>query len=217
MSFSNLEYLYDHLPGRYRRDDTDLVLKRVLTFAGETLDEWDEAFEDFYKSIDPETAAAEWIGFWMYAFFGWSWFPSWFTLADKRRVYGNFAQHLARRGTAKGIELFLEDFGIVARVHKRPVVWGEFAWGESSFSITQPLHLVVEILRIENPPADLCFYGEGVWGEMFWLSQRRPLSESDILNLVRYQQPHAQVIDVSWKLRGYQPADYTPYWGQISW
>lgn len=217
MSFNNTDYLYDYLPARFRREDTTGLLKRYLQIFGDTLDAWDDKFDSFYESIAPATATAEWIAFWLDALFGWSWFPKWFTLADKRRLYGNFARHLARRGTRRGIELFLKDFGIIARVHLRPVVWGEFVWGETAFSVSQPLHLIVEILYVKTPATDACYIGEAVYGESFYTIPVEPVSEKDILNLIRYQQPHAQEIDVYWRLGNYEPVDYTAVWGQISW
>lgn len=216
MSF-NRDYIYDHLPARYRREDKDTFLKRFLTPVGEVMDGWDTAYDDFHASITPATAAANWIGFWLEQLFGWSWFPRWFTLTDKRRVYGNFARHLARRGTRRGIELFLKDFGIVARVHTRAQGWGEFVWGETAFTITQPLHLIVEILYVRGPRIDASFYGEGPWGEAFYSVPEDPITEDDIIRLIRYQQPHAQVIEVVWRFSGYEPVDYTPYWYQIAW
>lgn len=217
MSFSNTDYIYNHLPARYRREDKLLLLKRYIQIFGDTFDEWDGKFDAFWESIDPDTASAEWMKFWLNALFGWSFFPWWFTLTDTRRLYRNFARHLGRRGTSRGIELFLRDFGIVARVHKRPVTWGEFVWGETSFSIAQPLHFIIEILSIETPNMDACFWGEGVWGESFYSVPRKPLTEKEIIELVRFQQPHAQVINVYWKLGGYQPVDYDSLWQQISW
>lgn len=216
MSF-NLEYLYQHLPARFRRDDKGLLLKRFLQHFGVKLDQYDEVYDTFSERIDPDTATAEWIAFWMLVLFEWSWFPWWFTLADKRRVYGNFARHLARRGTAVGIETFLRDFGIVARVDKRPQTWGEFVWGETGFSVPQPLYLVVEILRIESPRTDASFVGEGVWGESIYTRPRRPFTDADIARLIRYQQVAGQVIDVVWKLGGYVPPSDDQVWQQIQW
>jgi len=215
---NNTDYLYNHLPARFRREDKSGLLKRYLQVFGDTLDAWDGQFDAFWNSIGPATATAEWITFWLNALFGWSWFPRWFTLTDKRRVYGNFARHLARRGTGRGIEKFLLDFGIVARVHKRPVTWSEFVWGEMAFSITQPLNLVVEILHVRTPPSDMTHWGESmVWGEGLYTQPTRPFTDNEIIALVRYQQPHAQTIKLAWRLGGYQPVDYTPVWGQVSW
>lgn len=217
MSFNNTDYLYDHLPSRFRREDKDLLLKRYLQIFGDTLDAWDGQFDSFYASIAPETATVEWITFWLNVLFGWSWFPWWFTLADKRRVYGNFAQHLARRGTRRGIELFLKDFGIIAKVHLRAQAWGEGVYGEQVFSVTAPLHLIIEIIRLETPAMDASYLGEGPWGEAIYTRPKPPVTETDIVNLVRYQQPHAQVINIVWRLSGYEPVNFETVWGQISW
>ena len=219
MSFSNQEYLYDRIPGRFRAADVgnNLLLKRFLQHFGEKLDGYDTIFDAFHESITPATASPEFIAFWLEALCGWSWFPKWFTLADKRRVYGNFlARHLARRGTRVGIELFLKDFGITARVYTRAQPWGEFVWGETSFAIDQPLHLIVEILRIEQPAADICFWEEGVWGESFYSTPVRAFTDKEILDLVRYEQPNAQEISVVWRLGSGQPSQEI-VWGQISW
>ena len=61
MSFSNLEYLYEHLPARFRRDDDDLFLKRFLSFFGEQLDKFDGDLDHLYQSIAPATASEEFI------------------------------------------------------------------------------------------------------------------------------------------------------------
>lgn len=216
MSF-NRDYIYDHLPARYRREDKDLFLKRFLTFVGETLDEWDETFDNFFEQIQPATASVEWVEAWLLALFGWSWFPRWFRLADKRRLYGNFARHLARRGTRRGIELWLADFGVVARVHARPVPWGEFVWGETCFSVMQPLHLVVEILFIHQPRMDAHYWGEGAWGEAYYTQPTPALTEREIIDLIRYVQPHSQEITLVWRNGRSRPVDDGEvYWHQIS-
>lgn len=208
MSFSNRDYIYDHLPARYRRDDKDLFLKRFLEAPGVTMDEWDGKFDAFFNSIESSTADVDWIAFWLDALFGWSWFPSWFRLADKRRLYGNFARHLARRGTRRGIELWLLDFGIVARVHTRTPPWGEFVWGETTFAIPEPLHLVIEILFVKTPPADMCFLGEFVYGESFYVEPKAAFTDKEIADLVRYVQPHSQEILIVWRTG--EPIYYVP-------
>ncbi len=217
MSFNNTDYIYDHLPARFRRDDKDLLLKRFLQIFGDTLDTWDGDFDSFWETIDPDTAPLEWLVFWLNALFGWSFFPNHFTTTDKRRVYRNFARHLARRGTRRGIELFLKDFGIIAKVHTRAQAWGEGVWGEQVFSVTQPLYLIVEIIRLETPAMDASYLGEGAWGEAIYTRPTPPVTEADIINLVRYQQPHAQVINIAWRLSGYEPVNYDPVWYQFSW
>lgn len=200
MSFSNLEYLYHHLPEYMRRDDEEtLFLKRFLTPYGETLDEWDTLFDNFFEQIAPETASEEFIDWWMWALFDWSWYPRWFALADKRVLYAHMGRHLARRGTRRGIVLWLYDFGIVARVHASPVVYGEFIWGETSYSVTEPLRLVIEILFIKDRVNyDLSAWGEFIWGESLWQEPQETLSESEIDGLLRFVQPAAQEFYVVW-------------------
>ncbi|QQS31848.1 MAG: hypothetical protein IPM50_09160 [Acidobacteriota bacterium] len=218
MPFDNTAYIYDHLPSRYRREDRDLFLRRFLSFAGVTMDEWDGTFDAFWSSINPETAPAKWIEFWLLVLFGWSWFPWWFTLLDKRRIYGNFARHLGRRGTRRGIELWLADFGIAARVHTKTLPWGEFVWGEPAFAITRPLHLIIEILFVRMSAADMCVTGEGAWGEAFYARPRPVFSKREIVELVRYVQPLAQEVVIVWGNGSAATADDGEvYWRQISW
>ncbi len=215
MSF-NQQYFYDHLPSRFRREDKDLFLKRFLTFAGDTIDEWDAKFDTFFENINPETAPVNWIVFWLQNLFGWSWFPFWFTTANKRALYGNFARHLARRGTRRGIELWLKDFGIIARVHTRALPYGEFVYGESHFAITEPLRLIVEILFVQSAQQDLHVWGEGAYGEFYYTEPKPLFSEKEILDLIRYVQPHAQEITVIWRVgEAWETDEY--YWSQIQW
>lgn len=195
MSFRNTDYLYSHLPSRFRRDDKDLFLKRYLQFFGDTLDEYDEKFDLFFEHINPDTATEEWIEFWLRELFGWSWFPKWFTLAEKRRLYRNFTRHLARRGTARGIEEWLKDFTIVARVHTRPAFWGEFAWGENVFTTSEPLLVAVEILYVEpRIQTEMSVTGDAAWGESFYSNNEPLFTNAELAALLRYVQPHAQEI-----------------------
>jgi hypothetical protein len=218
MSFSNQEYIYQHLPGRFRAADKDLFLKRFLQFFGETLDEWDGKFDGFFGDINAETADASWIGFWLEALFGWSWFPQWFTLTDKRRLYGNFGRHLARRGTRRGIELWLADFGIIARVHTRTPPYGEFVWGETTFAISEPLHLIIEIMFLRQTSADMCFWGEAVWGESFYVEPQPMFTDREVIDLVRYVQPHSQDITIVWRTgERLPPSGNEFFWEQIQW
>jgi phage tail-like protein len=216
MPFSNQQYVYDHLPARYRRDDQDLLLKRFLQHFGETLDGWDTGFDAFHQSITPATASLVWIEFWLLQLFGWSWFPWWFRLADKRQLYANFARHLARRGTRRGIELWLADFGITARVHTRTAPWAEFVWGETSFGFKEPLHLIVEILSMRFPQVDCSAWGEGPVGEAYYTTLRPLFSTREILRLIRYVQPHAQEISVIWRTEPLTTSNEL-FWEQISW
>jgi phage tail-like protein len=208
MSFSNQNYIYDHLPSRFRREDRDLFLKRYLQFAGETLDGWDTGFDTFWGSIDPDTASETWIDFWLLQMFGWSWFPWWFTTQEKRTLYANFGRHLGRRGTRRGIELWLLDFGIAARVHTRAIPWGELVWGEPHFAITEPLHLIVEILFLKAAEADVHAWAEGPWGEGYYTEPRPLFEDADIRRLIRYVQPHAQEIVIVWRTGA--PIEHVP-------
>lgn len=192
---NNLDYLYDHLPSRFRRDDEDLFLKRFLQFFGETLDDYDDLFDTFFENIKPETASEIWMDFWLGTLFGWSWFPAWFTLSDKRELYANFARHLARRGTSRGIEEFLSDFHITARVYTRPAFYGEMVWGEPVISVSEPLIIPIEILSAEPPlPIEMCAVGDGCYGEQFCADYQPLFTQKELNDLLFYQQPNAQEI-----------------------
>lgn len=196
MSFNNLDYFYNHLPTRFQRADNNLFLKRFWQFFGTTLDGWDGKFDEFFEQINAETADAEFIEWWLDSLFGWSWFPAWFTLADKRRLYGNFAKHLARRGTARGIELWLEDFYISAKVLKSPVYYGEFAYGEESYFVAEPLLLLIEVAGVQpdNYRLEMSAIGEAVWGESLSSDFTPLFTQNEFENLLRYEQPHSQEI-----------------------
>ncbi len=193
MPFDNLEYLYEHLPSRFRREDKDLFLKRFLQFFGETLNDYDELFDRFADNINPATADEQWIEFWLDALFGWNWFPKWFRLADKRTLYANFARHLARRGTARGIELFLADFRLTVKVHNRPAFYGEWAWGEHFTAVAEPLLIVIEIISAAPVSApELTVYGAAVWGESVYTNYEPLFTQQEVNALLAYQQPQAQ-------------------------
>jgi phage tail-like protein len=219
MSFANTDYIYDHLPARFRGRDDDGFLKRFLQFFGGTLDEWDAAFDAFNGDITSGTAVAIWIEFWLLQLFGWSWFPWWFTVQEKRRLYSHFARHLARRGTRRGIELWLADFGINARVHTRVRPWGEFIWGESTFAVSQPLHLVIEILFMQAARMDVGVWGEGAFGEFYYTSQPPLVTNAEVIDLIRYVQPQAQEITLVWRTSTPPVVDLDadPVWEQIGW
>ena len=191
----NLNYLYDHLPARYRRSDPDLFLKRFLSWFGSELDGVDEKLDSFYLKIKPETAPEEFIEWWLYALFGWSWFPSFFTLEHKRSFYSQIAQIYARRGTAQGIEQFLRCFGIYSKVHNRAVVWGESVWGESLWTTSSPLGFVVQIYPSASAVAeDFSFWGDFTWGQSVISIPTESLQRIDVEALLRFEQPASQEI-----------------------
>jgi phage tail-like protein len=215
---SNLDYFYEHLPSRFRRDDEDLFLRRFLSFFGETLDGWDAALDNFWQQIQPATASAEFVEWWLYVLFGWSWFPRWFTLADKRNLYARFAQHLARRGTRRGIELWLLDFGIVARVASRPRAYDDDFYGEGGWLVDEPLTLIVEILGYKDRVnIDRWFYGESWYGgtrastgamnspplyyaegESYYTNSETVMAPAEIEELLRFVWPAGQEMFVVW-------------------
>ncbi len=79
--------------------------------------------------------------------------------------------------------------------------------------------MIVEILHLVTPPADQSFHGEGVWGEGIYTVPTKPIEESEVIQLVRFVQPHAQSITVAWRVGGIgeEWLDTETYWGQISW
>ena len=145
MPFSNLEYLYDHFPARYRRDDTNLFLKRFLTWFGETLDGFDGQYSTLHEKINPQTAPEEWIKY-VLSFFGWGWAPSWFALEQLRSLLGFIAQLYARRGTVQGIQECMAFFGAPVIVEAQKYFWGEEAW-DAKIWLTEPLVIIVRVLH----------------------------------------------------------------------
>jgi phage tail-like protein len=205
----NTDFLYSHLPARYRREDKELFLKRFLQFSGVTLDSWDEMFERFYENIQPATAPESWIEFWLDALFGWSYFPKGFTLEQKRTLYGNFAGHLARRGTPKGIELWLKDFGITSRVYARAEYWDEFYFAEDSWMMEIPLVTIIEIYAGYS----LTSYDLGTFDDciiedtlIFGINEQI-VTNVEIESLLRYVQPFGQAFYVTFSVA---PAGLTP-------
>lgn len=194
MSFSNLEYLYNNLPSRFRREDENLFLKRFLQLFGEILDLRDLTFDNFFLNINPQTASEEWVEFWLNALFGWSYFPKGFTLSQKRILYANFAKHLARRGTARGIELFLKDFGVSARVSTKQQFWEECVFDEDLWNVEQPLIMVVEIFSGYNHSSyDLGGYDDSIFDEsLIFSAPEQIIADVEIETLLRFQQPLGQ-------------------------
>jgi phage tail-like protein len=201
MSFSNQDYFYSHLPSRYRREDKELFLKRFWQFFGATLDEWDADYIEFYSQINPFTADEVFVDWWLQVLFEWSWFPAKFTLPAKRNLYANMARHFARRGTPRGIELWLNDFGAIARVFTRETFWDDSFFGEGGWEVAQPLVVLVEIIALK----DWGNYDLGAWDDSFWEDStvfgapEIRLTDVEIETLLRFVQPHGQEIFVVWK------------------
>lgn len=192
---NNTDYLYNNLPSRFRRDDENLFLKRFLSFFGETLDKFDSDLDTFYQQIAPETASEEFVEWWLYAFFGWGWFPTWFNLDLKRAFYAHIATHYARRGTRRGIQEFLAAFGVNAIVETEPQVYGDFAWGEDTWLIDGPLGIVVRLLpEAAAIPEALSFWGDFLVEESVLAEPGDNLQRADVDELLRFQQPLSQLI-----------------------
>lgn len=211
MPFSNLEYLYEHLPAHYRRDDSGLFLKRFLTFFGEQLDDWDATLDNFGAQIAPETASAEFIEWWLFSLFDWSWFPDWFTLANKRALYAHLATHYAARGTARGIENFLREFGVQSRVFAKPAYSGEYVWNDApEWSMTDALEMVVQVHHLADPLNDASYYDGFAWGESYCSETQPLLTKSEIEMLLRYQQPFGQKLYIEYlaHAQAASPIDY---------
>ena len=199
--FNNLEYLYSHLPGFYRRGDAErgLLLKRFLAWFGEECDGFDAQVDSLHEKVNPDTAPEEFVDYFLWSLFGWGYFPPWFTLEKKRAFYRDVATHYARRGTARGIEGLLAAFGIHARVYNRPLYWGGWTWGEAEWTVTEPLGLVVQIFpQTDALPDDLSFWGAFTWGEGVLATPSETLERADYEGLLRFGQPsgHEIVIEL---------------------
>lgn len=199
--FSNLYYLYSHLPAFYRRADAEqaFLLKRFLTWFGDECDGFDAQVDSLFEKVSPATAPEEFVDYFLWSLFGWGYFPGWFTLERRRAFYRDVAVHYARRGTARGIEELLGAFGIRAVVYNRPLFWGEFAYGEMGWGVTEPLGLAVQIFpQTDALPDDLNYWGASPWGEIVLASPAETLEAADYEGLLRFEQPagHEIVIEL---------------------
>lgn len=204
MSFSNLDYLYSHLPARFRISDAeeDLLLRRYLTWFTDELDGWDQTLDTFYQKIDPDTAPEGFVEFWLWALFGWAWYPSWFTLPDKRNLFRDFAVLLARRGTRRGIQDWLRHFSIYARVFNRPVFLEESYIGEAGWFVESPLGLVVRVSHLaDRVNGDLLAVEEGYCEETFVSNPTATLSRAEIEDLLRFEWPTSQRLMIHYHSR----------------
>jgi phage tail-like protein len=199
MSISNLDYQFNCLTSRYRNADGQGLLKRFLSFFGEQLDKFDQDFETLYQKVKSETAPEQFVEFWCWSFFGWSWFPSWWTLPQKQAFYGDLAKHLARRGTKAGIEGFLRAFGVHAVVFNRPEYWGSFYWGASDWTMTGPLALVVRVYPMRDVAAsEMATWGEFFWQDAYFAPENGVVEQSDVEALLRFQAPLSQDIYIEY-------------------
>lgn len=198
-NLDNTQYALEHLPSWMVAADEGEYLRRLFfAFFGETLNEWDGVVETFHEEITPATASAPFIAYWMASIWGWSWFPSWYLLTDKRRLYGNFGRHIARRGTARGILEFMLDFGVHVRVHVSEQFWGDVIAGEASWGVTGPLVIVVEVVWIAervNPVPDTY---EGVWGDAIVQQMAETLTAGEIEALLRFATPAANIVLITY-------------------
>lgn len=200
---SNLNYLYEHLPARYRVADAEqgFFLRRFLSQFCSELDSYDQLFDTFHRNINPDTAPAHFVDFWLWALFGWGWFPDWFTLAQRRNFFRNVATHYARRGTARGIVEFLLEFGIRSRVITQPTFYGEWTLGEQGWLLTGPLTIIVQIFPSSaGIPEELTLYGEWTLGEDPVAEPGHVPTRPDIDQLLRFQQPIGQHIIIEEKI-----------------
>jgi hypothetical protein len=190
MAFSNTDYLYQHLPARMRRDDTSAFLKRYISWIGNELDGVDQKYDQFYLQINPGTATSDFIDWWLYALFGWGWFPTWFTLDERRAFYAHMTQHLARRGTAIGIQKFLADFGVGCVVEKGPAFYGDTFWGDRGWLFSGPNVMVVRLFpQLPAVPADASFFSETAYGDEFYGPPGQNIGTVDVDALLRWEWP----------------------------
>lgn len=199
MPLSNLDYQYDSLPARFRAADGAGLLRRFLTFFGEQLDKFDQDFETFHEKVSAATAPEDFVEYWCWSFFGWGWFPDWYTPEQKRAFYADLARHLARRGTPRGIEGFLATFGIHAKVFTSAWHWDDFFWGDEEWAVTAPLAFVVQIF----PMRDLAAGERDHWDEFFWddayfAEDTGVIGHADLEALLRFQLPLSQDVYVEY-------------------
>jgi phage tail-like protein len=188
VTFSNLDHQYNHLPARYRAADRTLLLKRFLSFFGEQLDKFDHDFETFHELVRASTAPEQFVEYWCWAFFGWGWFPSYFTPGQKRAFYGDLARHLARRGTKRGIEGFLAAFGVRARVFNYDWHWEEFYWDEEEWAVTAPLAFVIQIFPMRDAAAgERDHWEEFFWDDAYFSADDSVIGHADLEALLRFQ------------------------------
>lgn len=184
-----------------RRDDVDLFLRKFLSVPCGELDGWELTFDTFHRMIAPETATEEFINWWLWALFGWGWFPAWASIELKRNFYRDIATHYARRGTARGIKEFLAAFGIRSRVIVAPQFYGEYTTDEDGWVIETPLVVIIQIFpETEGVPEQLAFYGEWTTDEWAVVDPVLVPTRADVDALLRFQQPVGHVFIIEEKI-----------------
>lgn len=199
---NNLEFLYGRLPEYIRGADAGqgLLLKRFLQPFAEVLDGFDLQLDTFFEKINPETAPQEWVEWWLYALFGWGYFPAWFSDEQRRAFYRDVAQLYAKRGTARGIREFLAHFSVKSHVINRPAFWGEEVWGEGGWMIGGPLAVVVQVYpQADAVPSELDYYGDSFYSDApYYAGAGGNLQQADVEQLLRWQWPLSQSIIVDY-------------------
>jgi phage tail-like protein len=206
MSFlGNLEYLWSLLPEWMRRQDEEQTppdfLKRFVSFFAKEMDDADRVVDELHQLVAPATASEAFLNWWLWAFFGWAWFPVWMTLDQKRAFYSSIATHYARRGTARGIVEFLAAFGIRSRVINQPIFYDEFTTDEDEWCVETPLVFIVQIFpQMGGLDEDLSFYGEYTTEENHIADPALVPTRPDIDALLRFQQPAGHIIIIEEKI-----------------
>ncbi|HEX8747371.1 MAG TPA: phage tail protein [Pyrinomonadaceae bacterium] len=198
---NNLEFFYSNLPEHFLAADEFLFLKRFMSPFCQELDEYDRVFSEFHRNINPDTATEEFLDYFLFSFFGWGWFPAWFTLERKRSFYRNVATHYARRGTARGLREFLAEFGVKARVINRPQFYEDVTLDQEEWTVDGPLYIFVQIFpRVEGVPENLSYFEDFTLDQDIAIDPQLQITRLDIDELLRFQQPLGQHIIVEDKL-----------------
>jgi phage tail-like protein len=202
---SNLQYMWELLPEFMRRLDEEVTppffLKRFISFFTQQMDNFDAVIDELHTKVAPETASEEFLNWWLWAFFGWAWFPVWMSLDQKRNFYANVARHYAQRGTARGIVEFLAAFGIKSRVINQPIFYDEFTTDEDEWLVETPLVMVVQIFpQTDALPEELSFYDEWTTDEDAAADPALVPTREDIDALLRFEQPAGHIIIIEEKL-----------------
>ena len=198
---NNLDFLYQHLPARYRSGDEGqgLLLWRFLQWPCEQLDGFDLQLDTFHEKINPDTAPMEFVEFWLWALFGWSYFPVWLSDAQRRALYRDMPRLYARRGTPRGISELLAHFGVKAHVINRTTFWGEEVWGEGGWMIGGPGTMVVQVFpQTTATPQELAYWGDSYWGDFYYTPPGNNLQQADVEELLSWCQPLATTIIIDY-------------------